>query len=87
MKKTSRILIYIVVFGLFSSCSHYVVNNAGYIRPPENKKFPYEKRFTELKDLSVIDTTAVFSIKKVRNTKMEIPIFDFMAMDILNFKA
>jgi hypothetical protein len=60
MKKTSKILIYIIVFGLFSSCSHYVVNSAGYIRPPINKKFPYEKRFTELKDLSVIDTTAVY---------------------------
>ena len=60
MKKKSRILIYVIVFGLFSSCSHYVVNNAGYIRPPKNKKFPYEKRFTELKDLSVIDTTAVY---------------------------
>ncbi len=60
MKKTSRILICIIILALFSSCSRYVVNNSGYIRPPKNKKFSYQKRFTELKDLSVIDTTAIY---------------------------
>ena len=60
MRKTYILLLYTLIMGVFLSCSHYVVNKEGYIRPPENKKFPYEKRFTKLQDLSVIDTTAVY---------------------------
>lgn len=44
----------------FYSCSHYVVNQAGYIRPPKNQKFTYKKRISVLKDSSFIDTTAIY---------------------------
>ena len=62
MKQNFRIYIYLLTITLLFSCSHYIVNKSGYIRPPKNKKFPYEKRFTRLSDLSVIDTTAIYHL-------------------------
>lgn len=60
MNKIIKLSIHILVFIIFSNCSHYVVNSSGYIRPPKNKKFSYKKRFKKLKNLSVIDTTAIY---------------------------
>ncbi|NUY81746.1 hypothetical protein HUK80_12630 [Flavobacterium sp. MAH-1] len=43
-----------------ASCSHYVVNQAGYTRPPKHYDFPYRHRVKPLADLSLIDTTAIY---------------------------
>ena len=45
---------------LFSGCSHYVINDAGYVRPPKGKKFSYKKRVTALDNIAVIDTNAIY---------------------------
>jgi hypothetical protein len=45
---------------LLTNCSHYVVNNEGYIRPPKNFKFSYQKKATILTDTKLIDTTVVY---------------------------
>jgi hypothetical protein len=43
-----------------TSCSHYLVNNEGFTRPPKNYKFSYQKRSSKLNDTKVIDTTAIY---------------------------
>lgn len=62
MRKLIFIRLFIIVFlgVLISNCSHYIVNKDGFIRPPENKNFSYKNRFTNFKDSSVIDTTAIY---------------------------
>lgn len=59
-----RIIFYLISVMLFFGCSHYVVNELGYIRPPKNQKFSYKKRFVELTDLSIIDTNVIYSLEK-----------------------
>jgi len=48
-----------IVVVLTSSCTHYVVNDAGYIRPPKSQKFSYKKSFAGL-NLSLIDTNSIY---------------------------
>ena len=45
---------------LLTNCSHYVVNNEGYIRPPKNFQFSYQKKATTLTGTKLIDTTVVY---------------------------
>ena len=45
---------------ILQSCYHYVVNDSGYIRPPEKFKFKYEKHTENLKNSEVIDTTSIY---------------------------
>lgn len=53
-------LIPIILFLTLTSCSHYVLNESGYTRPPKNYKFSYSKRATLLNDTSSIDTTVIY---------------------------
>jgi len=52
--------LYLVFILCVCSCSHYVINEAGYIRPPKDFKFSYKRKFASLTDLSVIDTTCIY---------------------------
>lgn len=45
---------------LLTSCSHYLVNNEGFTRPPKNYKFSYKKKSTKLTDAKIIDTTVIY---------------------------
>ena len=45
---------------LITSCSHYLVNNEGFIRPPKNYKFSYQKKSAKLKNNIIIDTSAIY---------------------------
>lgn len=45
---------------LLISCSHYVINKEGYIRPPKNYKFSYSRNLTKLTGNKIIDTTAIY---------------------------
>jgi hypothetical protein len=53
------ILISVIVI-IVSGCGHYVLSSTGYIRPPKNYRFPYEKRAIQLKTIDVIDTTCIY---------------------------
>jgi|GEM_PF-6740907 len=55
MKTHAFVLLSVV---LLSSCSHYVVNDEGYIRPPAGYKFSYRKKASQLSSTEIIDTTA-----------------------------
>lgn len=48
---------------LLSSCSHYVVNDEGYIRPPAGYKFSYRKKASQLNSTEIIDTTAIYVLQ------------------------
>ena len=50
----------VICLVLFSSCSHYIINQDGYIRPPPNYKFSYAKKARTLSDNTIIDTTAIY---------------------------
>jgi hypothetical protein len=50
----------ILIIFLTVSCSHYVRNSEGYIRPPANYKFSYRKKAAKLTDTNIIDTTAIY---------------------------
>ncbi|SHH21945.1 hypothetical protein SAMN05444372_1291 [Flavobacterium micromati] len=56
MKKFFQISLLI----LLTSCSHYLVNNEGFIRPPKNYKFSYQKKSAKLTEDKIIDTTAIY---------------------------
>lgn len=57
MKKSVLILI---IFCLTTSCSRYVVNNEGFTHPPENYKFGYSKRSSDVDVYQLIDTTSIY---------------------------
>lgn len=44
----------------FTSCSHYIVNDEGFIRPPKNYKFSYKRKSAKLTNNKIIDTTAIY---------------------------
>lgn len=52
----------LTVFLLFflTGCSHYIINEAGYTRPPKDYKFSYQKSWTKLTNNEVVDTTVVY---------------------------
>jgi len=56
--KLTKLTILLLFF--LSGCSHYIVNESGYIRPPKNYKFSYRKNSAKLTSNEVIDTTAVY---------------------------
>lgn len=56
--KLTKLTILLLLF--LSGCSHYIVNESGYIRPPKNYKFSYKKNSAKLTSNEVIDTTAVY---------------------------
>ncbi|MBC7746009.1 MAG: hypothetical protein H7096_13010 [Flavobacterium sp.] len=58
-----NLLLLTLSFIFLTSCSHYTVNKAGYIRPPKNYKFPYKKQLKALTDNETIDTTIIYSLK------------------------
>lgn len=58
MKMTTTILVFPIL--LLASCSHYIINEAGYVRPPKQYKFAFRNKVKPLQDLSLIDTTAVY---------------------------
>lgn len=56
---------------LFISCSHYLVNNEGFVRPPKNYRFSYQKKSAKLIDNKIIDTTVIYYLSNsnyYRNT-------------------
>jgi len=56
VRNTSAILLLL----FFSSCSHYMVNEAGYTRPPKNYKFSYKRNAAKLTNNEIVDTTVVY---------------------------
>jgi len=56
--KLTKLTILLLLF--LSGCSHYIVNESRYIRPPKNYKFSYRKNSAKLTSNEVIDTTAVY---------------------------
>lgn len=60
MKTTKRIFLTMSFLVLFTSCSHYVINEAGYTRPPKKYKFSYQKNSAKLTNNEFIDTTVVY---------------------------
>lgn len=57
---TTRLIIAISTLAFFSGCSHYVLNDSGYPRPPKKYKFSYSKNESHLTDTTIIDTTAIY---------------------------
>lgn len=55
-----RYLILLLFFTLLSSCTHYVLNDTGYVRPPGHYTFSYSKKIKSITDTTVIDTTAIY---------------------------
>lgn len=55
----------LVLFLIFTlkSCQHYLVNEAGYIRPPKEFKFEYKNHLKKLENTNVIDTAALYISK------------------------
>lgn len=49
-----------IIFFLITSCSHYVVNNEGFTRPPEKYKFGYSKKKSDVDVYQLIDTTSIY---------------------------
>lgn len=60
MKKIELKTLIIPLFLFLTSCSHYIVNDAGYTRPPKNYKFSFKKNSAKLTNNEVIDTTVVY---------------------------
>lgn len=58
--KIFKISFCVCLFLILQSCYHYVVNDSGYIRPPEKFKFQYEKHTEKLESKNVIDTTSIY---------------------------
>ena len=54
-----KIYFCIILAVLVSSCTHYVVNDAGYIRPPKSQKFSYKKKSASL-NFALIDTNSIY---------------------------
>ena len=59
MTKLQKIFL-IVLVNYSLSCSHYILNEFGYPRPPKNQRFLSIKNITYLKDNELIDTTAIY---------------------------
>lgn len=57
-----KISTYLILLLTLVGCSHYVINENGYIRPPKGFKFSYRNKVTQLKNKSIIDTNAVYYI-------------------------
>lgn len=57
MKKIITVLLCSMIL---SACSHYVVNSAGFTRPPSNYKFSYARKAPVLTNNDLIDTTAIY---------------------------
>jgi len=55
-----RLFILLSFFISLSACSHYVRNEAGYVRPPVHYTFTYSKRTNPITDTHLIDTTAIY---------------------------
>lgn len=56
--------IFAIISLLFlTSCSHYVINSQGFVRPPKNYKFSYRNKSAKLKSNETIDTTAIYYFK------------------------
>ncbi len=55
-KYITLILLMITTIG----CSHYIINDAGYVRPPKNYKFSYRNQVQNLVSNVQIDTTVVY---------------------------
>ncbi len=55
-----KYLIILVLIINLASCSHYVINDSGYPRPPKNYKFSYSKKISILTDTNLIDTTCIY---------------------------
>lgn len=60
MKIIKRITLTILLLFFFTSCAHYVINEAGYTRPPKNYKFSYKRNSAKLINNELVDTTAVY---------------------------
>ena len=45
---------------LITGCSHYIVNETGYVRPPKDYNFSYKKQAAKLTDNAIIDTNAIY---------------------------
>lgn len=59
--KLTKLTILLLLF--LTGCSHYIVNESGYIRPPKNYKFSYRKNSAKLTSSEIIDTTAVYYLR------------------------
>jgi len=55
-----RIVSYIIIILFFTNCSHYILNNNGYVRPPKKHKFHFSKKAKKLENIEIIDTTAIY---------------------------
>lgn len=60
MINIKKIIFKTSLFFSLISCSHYVINDAGYTRPPKNYKFSYKKKSAKLISNKFIDTTVIY---------------------------
>ncbi len=60
LSKVKQIVKFLPVFLLPACSPHYVVNEAGYIRPPKNFKFPKNKNAATQNKDNLIDTTLIY---------------------------
>jgi len=57
---TTRLINILLTLIFLSSCSHYVINECGYPRPPKKYKFSYSKKVKLLTNIIAIDTAAIY---------------------------
>jgi hypothetical protein len=62
-----RLIFYLCVCSLSSGCSHYVLNETGFARPPKNYHFSYQNQVSQLRSTEVIDTTAIYFLHDDKN--------------------
>ena len=60
MQTIERKILTILLLLFLTSCSHYIINEAGYTRPPKSYKFSYKKNSAKLTNNEVVDTTVVY---------------------------
>ena len=52
----------ILLISFISGCNRYVINEAGYTRPPQNYNFSYKRNSAKLTNNEIIDTTVIYYI-------------------------
>lgn len=60
MQTIERNILMILSLLYLTSCSHYVVNEEGFTRPPKNYKFSYKRNSAKLTNNELVDTTVVY---------------------------
>lgn len=62
MQTIRRTILMMLLVSFLTSCNHYIINEAGYTRPPKNYNFSYKRNSAKLANNEIIDTTAIYYI-------------------------